>query len=518
MPNRQFVALAATFIIASAFVVMAPAHSAQAATFTVTTLGDSMSVDGACTLREAIVAANTDAPSGDCAAGAGSDTITFAVSGPILLTSTLPIVTDPAGLTIDGNGQDIILDGDIASRVLQSSAPLTLRNLTLTRATNSAIYAGGGVLTVESTSFLANSAPGGGAAIVASTATVHISQSTFIGNTSGSFGGAVYMWDSVGSTIRNSTFTDNATTAGAGRGGAFYAAGVSSVSVVNSTITENSSANGGGFWVQGTLTLANTILYGNSATVAGPDCSVLTGPASSTGSNVIGSTVDCTITTTATDLIGVDPMLAPISDNGGPVQTFALQQGSPAVDAGNTATCEATDARGITRPQGTGCDIGAYEALQLTVAGVTAAEGAALAFPVTLSSALPAGFADVTVTYTTADGTSSPATAGTDYTPVTASALTFTAGGPVTQTATVATATDTVVEADETVLVTLASASGAVVAGGAATGVITGTAAPALLPPTGADVTPLAIGGSILLLLGMSSLAFARARRAGSRG
>ena len=61
------------------------------------------------------------------------------------------------------------------------------------------------------------------------------------------------------------------------------------------------------------------------------------------------------------------PQLGPLGNNGGPTQTMALPSGSPAVDAIPAATsgCTGTtDQRGTTRPQGTGCDIGAYELVQ----------------------------------------------------------------------------------------------------------------------------------------------------------
>jgi hypothetical protein len=58
-----------------------------------------------------------------------------------------------------------------------------------------------------------------------------------------------------------------------------------------------------------------------------------------------------------------DPRLDPagLQDNGGPTKTIALQLGSPAIDAAVAANCPATDQRGIARPQGPGCDIGAFE-------------------------------------------------------------------------------------------------------------------------------------------------------------
>jgi chitodextrinase len=55
-------------------------------------------------------------------------------------------------------------------------------------------------------------------------------------------------------------------------------------------------------------------------------------------------------------------LLGPLADNGGATPTMALLPGSAAIDAGDDAVCPATDQRGVTRPQGAHCDIGAYEA------------------------------------------------------------------------------------------------------------------------------------------------------------
>lgn len=77
----------------------------------------------------------------------------------------------------------------------------------------------------------------------------------------------------------------------------------------------------------------------------------------------------------AHDLSSKNPVLGPLEGNrptpipiGGPepTNTFALLPGSPAIDAGGTSTnnCPATDQRGVSRPQGNACDIGAYERIQ----------------------------------------------------------------------------------------------------------------------------------------------------------
>jgi len=55
-------------------------------------------------------------------------------------------------------------------------------------------------------------------------------------------------------------------------------------------------------------------------------------------------------------------MLGPLADNGGPARTHALVEGSSAIDAGSPdCPPPVTDQRGVARPQGVACDIGAFE-------------------------------------------------------------------------------------------------------------------------------------------------------------
>jgi hypothetical protein len=85
------------------------------------------------------------------------------------------------------------------------------------------------------------------------------------------------------------------------------------------------------------------------------------------GHNLFQDTTGCTITAGTGDISGESPLLGSLADNGGPTQTLALTTG-PALEAGDPATpgsggnaCETTDQRGLCRPGGTACDIGAYE-------------------------------------------------------------------------------------------------------------------------------------------------------------
>jgi hypothetical protein len=81
--------------------------------------------------------------------------------------------------------------------------------------------------------------------------------------------------------------------------------------------------------------------------------------------------------------------------NGGPTDTEMLLPGSPAIDAGS-APCEPVDQRGVSRPQGGGCDIGAYELVQSADLGVSGSaapdsvsQGSQIAFTFDLNSTAP---------------------------------------------------------------------------------------------------------------------------------
>lgn len=98
------------------------------------------------------------------------------------------------------------------------------------------------------------------------------------------------------------------------------------------------------------IVLSNTIVSG------GPACF---GAINSSGHNLFG---DTTCGTAATgDIVGANPMLSAPADNGGPTFTAAELDGSPAIDQGAPATCAAADQRGVGRPVGVACDIGAFE-------------------------------------------------------------------------------------------------------------------------------------------------------------
>jgi hypothetical protein len=92
----------------------------------------------------------------------------------------------------------------------------------------------------------------------------------------------------------------------------------------------------------------------------------------SDGHNLIGVVNGSTGFGAAGDQLGnvgdpLDPMLAPLANNGGPTRTHALLAGSPAIDQGDNNGAPTTDQRGVSRPRdgdGNGSrivDIGAFE-------------------------------------------------------------------------------------------------------------------------------------------------------------
>ena len=91
----------------------------------------------------------------------------------------------------------------------------------------------------------------------------------------------------------------------------------------------------------------------------------------------------CGLFTLAGDVIGVDPMLEPLGLAGGPTPTMALRDGSPAIDAGGSVDCLATDQRGVVRPidgdsDGTAvCDIGAFEFATIFIDGFESGDSSA---------------------------------------------------------------------------------------------------------------------------------------------
>ncbi len=454
------------------------------AALVVNTAADTVADDGSCSLREAIAAANTDtasgAASGECAAGNGADTITFAANYTITLVgSQLPLVTtemtisgngaantiieanagpntasyrvfevDAAGsLTLDGVtvrhgncsgscvsgggiynagttavnnstlssnnagvGGGIFTAGGATTTVLgsmlsgnsavsgggihsASGAATSVTNSTLSG--NSATSSGGGIdnvgtMTVTDSTLSNNTATGFGGGIFSDVGTMTVTGSTLSGNSAGTLadegGGGIYTYN--GATIViNSTLSGNSATDG---GGIYNYVGTTSVT--NSTLSDNTaSANGGGIRSYGgTVTLSRSVVSGNRAdagneifnfvaTVNSNDYSVFGHDGQTNAEAFTGSLVfspggnDFNATTDGTPAALASILVTTLGENGGPTQTHALVDGSPAVDFAPDADCSAAPVSGVDQRgqprnlDGSGsasaneCDSGAFE-------------------------------------------------------------------------------------------------------------------------------------------------------------
>lgn len=325
----------------------------------------------------------------------------------ITITKTIAADTNVDGgnlITLSGGGTVQIFTVNDGSTLSLSHATLSMANgaifnngtLYVTQSTFSDNHAtssspagaifNNGTLYVTQSTFSNNSATGESAAgaIYASSrwgARIIVTRSTFSGNSALTYAeaysyaaGAILVLDSVPlvGTVDNCTFSGNSATSNSSLGGAGQAAGAlygEHVVVSNCTFSGNSGtytvgsygAAGGAILAVGALTIENTIVANSTA---GANCS----------SRVVGSIIDGghnlrwpSTDTTCAGNFG-DPKLASLQDNGGPTQTMALQPGSPAINAGDNATCSmepawGLDQRGFVRP-GTGsanCSVGAYE-------------------------------------------------------------------------------------------------------------------------------------------------------------
>jgi hypothetical protein len=209
---------------------------------------------------------------------------------------------------------------------------------TPSNADGGAIYAGDGTLEVQSSTIADNHA------------------TTPVGAAADGGGGIA---TSAQTTIENSTITGN-TASGSGGGIDGFAPGES---IVSSTLSDNSAGSGGGnLAASHAIGLRQTIISGGVASGGASNC---TGPVTDDGHNLESTAPSqCGLSAATHDVIGQDPLLGPLANNGGPTQTMALLSGSPAIDAGGSCTNGSgypltVDQR--TAPRGGPCDIGAYE-------------------------------------------------------------------------------------------------------------------------------------------------------------
>lgn len=246
-----------------------------------------------------------------------------------------------------------------------------------------------GVVNLTSTTISGNTATGSGGGITNDT-NLTVTASTISGNSASGVGGGVFG----PATIISSTISGNNVVGGYGGG----IAGIGLVSLLNTTISGNTAHKGGGiFRFGGTLELHHTTVAANastslnsgggiflvSATPPTIDHSIVADNTAAGVANDITAGIGMSLTANyslieapgglmvagAGNVVGMDPWLKTLSDNGGPTKTHGLRSGSPAIDAGNPAAMSGVggvpmfDQRGdpYSRILHGRIDIGAYE-------------------------------------------------------------------------------------------------------------------------------------------------------------
>jgi CSLREA domain-containing protein len=411
MNNSRFLKPITFFVLivtlSSLLWAVSPIRPAFAGTINVGTNIDEFNNNGLCSLREAVTAANTDTAVDACPAGNGTDTINlppdFIVTDlvgageDLNMTGDYDIKSDiifkgaeNGSTVIDGSQLDrvfqifpggsaqfegvTIADGDPGSaaggNINVYGGDLILINSSVrVAAGGDGIFAvSGSTVTILNSHIETNTASG---LNLLAGATAIIRNSTIFANGNGAmYGGGILNEGTL--TIINSTISGNISTIDGGGIANWGTAHLYNVTITNNQADYdyNNTGNGGGIYNDptGTLTIQNIILAGNTdginASYAKPDCS---GTLTSAGFNLIQEITGCTITGVTTgNITGLDPLLGPLQDNGGPTFTHALLTGSPAINAGNPAGCTdqngvllGTDQRGYVR-NGV-CDKGAYE-------------------------------------------------------------------------------------------------------------------------------------------------------------
>ena len=336
-------------------------------------------------------------------AGGGSNTINFTVFGTINLAGQLPAINN--NLTINGPGASVMTvrrntGGDYRIFTINVNRVVNISGLTITkgRVFSSPNFGGGGgffvnggatlnlsdsvvtdnegysfgggilsygALNINNCTISFNKAGNGGGFYILFT-TANITNSTINNNTT-DFQAGVGIQDATVN-LTNSTVSNNSATTGGGAITSRATSGTAATTLINCTVANNSGPGGSLFVlkfpnaVAASLNVKNTLAANNSPVNYGNSGGVLT----SLGHNLDTDGTSLFVNGVNGNIIGsqatpVDAKLAPLAANGGPTQTRALMNGSPAIDAGTIVDAPVKDQRGVQRPQNGMVDIGAYE-------------------------------------------------------------------------------------------------------------------------------------------------------------
>ncbi|MFL5826825.1 MAG: choice-of-anchor Q domain-containing protein [Thermoleophilaceae bacterium] len=400
--------------------VFAFASVAQADTYTVTKEADTAdgTCDSDCSLREAVIQANSTAADDNIVLNPGHYTLTIPGTEEDQAADGDLDLLDNGSITIKGtSARDTIIDGlGVADtdnnfeseRVFDVYARASISNVTVQGGSQGG--SGGGIriqglrgqevvpggfsapasLSLDNTSVSDNEASGSGGGIANQAGDLTISHSLLRNNYAESDGGAVVSYDGGTTHIENSTIQDNTADSNDGCAGVGAVTGFgSTTTLLNDTIVDNTNLDGScstdpsaglasddvqsdgvpspetsSMTVQNTIVANNRTLGPVESTetfdVGGtPELNNCSGTTLTSGGYNIEDGTDCGFTNTG-DLQSTDPKLGALDNNGGQTDTRALLEGSPAINTAGSGA-PADDQRGVSRPQGAASDIGAFE-------------------------------------------------------------------------------------------------------------------------------------------------------------
>jgi hypothetical protein len=383
--------------------LLAASGAGAATTITVTRqddpdngLGDCASIDTSCSLREAVNVANSDPSITQITLPAGEYDLKNQVLG-------LQIA---GNLTLAGAGARTTTIKQIrVANVLNihSGKTVTVQGVTITGGHAIGTIHGGGIsnsgaLTLQDSRVTDNEsdglsgASGEGGGIANFGTSLLIIRSTIDGNHADAAsgpsaqGGGIYSTSSA--TIVNSTIAGNTVDGGSGTGsgGGIHMLGGATLNLANSTVAFNtafgSPAQGGNIDLEAgpaPSTAKNSIIADGTADIGSENC---IGTLGSEGFN-LEDRDECGLDPDSTNQVSKDAKLGQLGDHGGPLATVPLLSGSPAINGGNNAGCRGinfavldVDERGVHRPQGPRCDIGAFEFRVPVLKGLPQVSGA----------------------------------------------------------------------------------------------------------------------------------------------
>lgn len=291
----------------------------------------------------------------------GKDPVFITITQEKLITGDVQIVGD-AKVSLSGKNRTRLFR-------VQAGGKLTLEKITLLYGlakdrddnkdgNGGAVFNDGGIVTLNAAQIGSSRAERGGA-IYNKGGALTLINSTLYNNTGNSYGGAIANESGIvkisNSTLSNNFASDN--------GGAILNA-LGTIEIAFSTLFNNAAGSAGSAILnaEGAAITANNTVIANRQVPGDPFAGNCAGVLLDGGSNIQFPGTSC-----GESLPAADPLLGDLADNGGFVQTHALKDGtSPAVNKADVTACRAQpinskDAREERRPNGGGCDIGAYE-------------------------------------------------------------------------------------------------------------------------------------------------------------